>query len=482
MSIAMRFIWGATWRILAFLAVVGAGLWWMNRSDAWDANSVIASPENRVTGRAGLVVIGLAQPETFDPMFFENFLDKLFNQVIPWPINVLAGADTGIVLMDPAHAYAPERFEPTTLSDIWGKTKDIDGIPWIEKYRRGELRWEKRSETVPHDTGFFLYPERKQGMRMAAAKTAAKARYIYYGKLPGGILPHYRQTVDVANGAIARVKAAHPIVAAEFVDAFDRGQKETAVLRVLNSGIDTLILASVQPMHSDFEELQGSFSAVHKIVQEWRKSHNGKPIRIVVAPYLASQPSYDKLWLDHFEQSVPQATAKGQSAMGIITLHGLPVSLVDSDSWSGRVKTVTARLRPQMAAILKRKGYSDVVVENGQEGFGDTLEDPDNRLVSVSELFARARKEKRAVAVALPIEFLAENTDTLFAHSALMFDGLPGYVSYQGPPAGIDWTKPYVRSFRSGGTLQIYAGAPAVADQTLASDALASGISQLFRK
>jgi hypothetical protein len=335
---------------------------------------------------------------------------------------------------------------------------------------------------VPHDTGFFLYPERKQGMRMAAAKTAAKARYIYYARLPGGVLPHYRQTVGMANAAIAMTRAEHPLVAAEFADAFDKGQKEAAVRRVLDSGIDTLILASVQPIHSDFEELQGSFAAVHKIVEEWRKTHGGKPVHIVIAPYLASQPGFDRLWLGQFEKTVPQAMVPGQSAMGIITLHGLPVSLVNKDSWAGRVKIVTARLKPQMEAILKAKGYANGLVETAQEGFGDTVEDPDNKLVSVSELFARARAEKRAVAVALPIEFLAENTDTLFGHAALMFDGLPGYATYQGPPKGTDWSYPYVRMFKSGATVQIYAGAPGGANQTLASQALASGIGTLFRK
>lgn len=482
MGLAARFIWAVSWRVLAFFLVVGAGLWWMNRSTAWDANLAINSPENVVTGRAGLIVVGLAQPEDFDPKFFENFLDKLFTEVIPWPINVLAGNDNGIVLMDPDRPYAPERFEPKTLADIWGKTRDIDGVLWIEKYRKGALRWEKPSATVPHDTGFFLYPKRKQGMRLAAAKTAAKARYIYYARLPDGKMPHYQQTVDMANAAIAQAKAQHPLVAAEFADAFDKGQKEAAILRVLNSGIDTLILGSVQPIHSDFEELQGSFSAVHKVVEEWRKANGNKPIRIVVAPYLASQPSFDTLWLDHFANTVPQANTPGQSAMGIITLHGLPASLVDSDSWTGRVKAITARLKPKMAAILKAKGYGDVVVESGSEGFADSIEDPDNKLVSVAELFARARSEKRAVAIALPIEFLAENTDSLFAHSAIMFDGLPGYKSYQGPPAGTDWSQPYVRQFKSGGTLQIYAGSPGGANQSLASQALASSIGQLFRK
>ena len=482
MGTTIRIIWAITWRTLLFIVVVGTGLWWMNRDDRWDANAVINSTSNRVEGRAGLIVVGLAQPERFEPKFFVNFLEKLLGEAIPWPINVIAGADRGVVLMDPGHAFATARFEPEALADIWGNKKDIDGVDWIEKYRRGETRWEKPSATVPHDTGFFLYPARKQGMRTVAAKTSAKARYIYYASLPGGILPHYRQTIDMAERGIEIAKARNPIIAADFADAFDPSQKEQAVRRVLDSGIDTLILASVQPIHSDFEELRGSFSGVHKIVEAWRKEHGGKRINIAIAPYLASQPSFDQLWLDHFERTVPPATKTGQSAMGIITQHGLPVAMIAKDSWSGRVKSVTDRLKPKMAAILKRKGYGDVRVETGPEGFGDMLEDPDNVVTSVSEFFAIGRAQKRTIAIALPIEFLSENTDTLFAHAALMFDGLPGYKTYQGPAADTDWSKPYVRQFRQGQTMQIYAGSPGGDYQELASAALATSIGSLFKK
>lgn len=482
MGTAIRIMWGIAWRTLLFAAAVGAGLLWMDRDDRWDANTVINSSDNHVVGRAGLIVVGLAQPERFEPKFFVNFLEKLLGEAIPWPINIIVGADRGVVLMDPGHAFATARFEPTALADIWGNSKDIDGVDWIEKYRRGEVRWENPSASVPHDTGFFLYPARKQGMRTVAAKTSAKARYIYYANLPGGILPHYRQTIDMAERGIDIATARNPIIAAAFADAFDPSQKERAVRRVLDNGIDTLILASVQPIHSDFEELQGSFSGVHKIVEAWRKDHGGKRIKIAIAPYLASQPSYDALWLAHFERTVPPASAPGQTAMGIIALHGLPLSLIASDSWSKRVAVVAARLKPRMAEILRRKGYRDATVEAAPEAFADTVDDPDNQVTSVSEYFAIAREQKRAVAVALSIEFLAENTDTLFAHAALMFDGLPGYKTYQGPPASTDWAKPYIRQFSQGQTLQIYAGSPGGANQELASAALATSVGSLFKK
>ena len=98
------------------------------------------------------------------------------------------------------------------------------------------------------------------------------------------------------------------------------------------------------------------------------------------------------------------------------------------------------------------------------------------------ELYRKAEQQGMAVAVASPLEFMAENTDMLFAHSALMFDGFPGYRTYMGPPAGTDWTKPYVRRFQLGKTTLIYGGAPGGATVPRQSAALADAIGAVFRK
>jgi hypothetical protein len=477
----VRFMWGIIWRTAIFLAVVGAGLWWANRSPPWDANTALATSATQVDGKVGVVTVALIQPGQFEPKFFVNFIDKIFSQAIPWPINELAGADAGVVLVDPDRPFATERFEPQRLADAWGREADIDGVPWIEKFRRGELRWEKPSATVPKDIGFYLYPARKSGMRTPAGKTAVKARYLYYARLPGGIMPHEAQTRAFVDGALTEVTAQHPVVATALADAFDPWQKEMAVRRVLDAGVDTIVLASAQPIYSDFEELKGSFSGVRKTIEAWRKAHGNKPVRIVVAPYVASRPAFDALIVQRFVATVPPATTTGAGARAILTLHGLPVSLVGSDSWTKRTLEIGARLRPQIEAVLKAKGYGRVVVELASEGFADTLEDPEDQTLSVSEAYRRAVRAGDAVAVAVPLEFMAENTDSLFGHSVLMFDGLPGYADYAGPPADTDWNKPYVRRFAVGRTALIYAGAPGGATLPAQSAALADAIGAVFK-
>ena len=166
--------------------------------------------------------------------------------------------------------------------------------------------------------------------------------------------------------------------------------------------------------------------------------------------------------------------------MGIVSLHGLPASLANKDSWSKRWPVVAERLKPRMAAILKAKGYAVTRVEVGSEAFADDIEDPRNLLVSVNELYREARSKRYALAIALPIEFLAENTDTLFAHQALFLNGIGGYRTYAPPPRETDWKKPYVRRLHDGATTVIYAGAPGGAAQPQASIVLADAIGRVF--
>lgn len=477
-----KFLWAAGWRTLAFAAVAAAPLWYFNRGHDWSAEALIAKGDTAIVGKPGVVVVALIQPERYDPKFFENFLTKLFNQVIPWPINVLAGGDSGVVLVDPTQPFMTSRFTPQKLADIWGREADIDGVPWIAKYRRGEIRWEKPSENVPNDPGVFVYPERKQGMRFAAAKTSLKARYLYYSALPGGILPHYAQTRAMVAGAIAEIRRANPdIVAGEVADAFDPHAKEQAIFRVLDAGADTLVLGSAQPIYSSFEELEGSFVGVYKSVEQWRRANGNKPVKIVIAPYMASEAQFDALFLDHLAATTPRATALGQKAMAIAALHGLPPSLINTDSWTGRVKAIERRIGPRMAAVLAAKGYERADVVFASEGFADTLEDPDNVIVSVRESWERAAREGYVVANAVPLDFLAENTDTLFSHAAIMFGGLPGYRAYQGPPADVDWMRPYVREYRIGQTRIFYSGTPGGATIPRQSRALADALGRVLK-
>jgi hypothetical protein len=278
-------------------------------------------------------------------------------------------------------------------------------------------------------------------------------RWLYYARLPNGYLPHHDQTLGMGKAALAQVRARHPqVVAAEVGEVFHPARLKLSVESVLDSGVDTLVLASALPLLSDFEEMRGAYPKIVKIAEAW-SARTGKPMpALMIAPQLADSPSFAAAWLDHLDRTAPPPPRPGASVSYLVTMHGLPVSTIDRDRWKDSKRAIVARMLADGTAVLRAKGYGRITAVEATEAFGDDIEDPDNRLYSVAEAFRDSAKRGDDVAIALPIEFLAENTDTLFGHAAVMFKGLPGYTAFAPPPEGTDWSQPYVREFRLGGT------------------------------
>lgn len=483
MSGLTRHVRGIGLGIAALGMMAIATLWWLNRNTAWNGHAAYLQQTGTPTGRAGVAVVALAMPERYNPVFFESFVDKLFSSSIPWPINAVLRADRGVALADPDNPMPTQKFEPRTLRDAQGRSADNDGVAWLTKYQNGHIRFVPPSRSTANDFGYFLYSKRKGNMPTLTAKLLLKARYVFYARQRDGYLPHFKQTTMMAQAALETLKSRHDLAAAEMVEAFNPAQMEKAVRTILDSGVDTLVLASVQPIYSDFEELRGSYAKVHNITQAWQKEHPNNPVKIMIAPYLATSESFVDLWERHLLNVTPPAPRKSAStAHVIVALHGLPASLLQTDPWQMFSRDTFVRLSPRLEAAMRSKGYSTVKLVRASESFADLPEDKNNEILSVREAFAQAVTEKADLAIALPVEFLAENTDTLYTHAALMFKDLPGYRPYQGPPVDVDWAKPYVRRFNVDNTMIIYAGALGGDAAPAAGVALADAISPLFAR
>jgi hypothetical protein len=428
----------------------------------WDAEKVIAGQpaEARAEGRVGVVAVALLQPAGFDTPFYDNFIRKLLDTAIPWPINQLAGRDNGVALIDPTRPDEQQAFSPTRLINFAGRAEDWDGVPFVEKWKRGQVDFVPPSATVAGDIGTFRYGGRAGGAPGPAQRAMLKARAIYYPRLPMGYLPQRDQTLAMAEYAFQRLRE-HPSVAATAVfDAFNPHHGREAIWPMLDAGIDTLVVASTLPIHSSFEEYHGTYPKLYAMVKEWAE-RRGKPMpKLLFAPQLADTPGYPGFWAAHLARVAPPPPAPDASATLVVSLHGLPIRQIDRDRWRINSARATRRLVPALEAALRSKGWQKIRVEVAQEAFGDDVEDPGNKLVSVNEVFQQARARKDALAIAVPVEFLSENTDTLFLHAYLMFDGLPGYRRFAGPPADTDWQQPLVRRFVMGGTTHIYTGSP----------------------
>ncbi|KPJ61808.1 MAG: hypothetical protein AMJ42_00805, partial [Deltaproteobacteria bacterium DG_8] len=153
--------------ILIVVVILIASLYglykYKNQPPKPDYFEVFKNQDTVPEGKVGIFATALIMPTEHNHAFFHNIVHKIFKVVVPWPFNLLALRDRGVALLDPAHVHARKEFVPTHLEDPFGNDRDLDGTPYIEKYKRGEVMWVPPSKRIYLDHGYFLYKERKSG-------------------------------------------------------------------------------------------------------------------------------------------------------------------------------------------------------------------------------------------------------------------------------------------------------------------------------
>jgi hypothetical protein len=93
----------------------------------------------------------------------------------------------------------------------------------------------------------------------------------------------------------------------------------------------------------------------------------------------------------------------------------------------------------------------------------------------------QAIKEGYDYVIGLPIEFFAENSDTLFHHALKNYHGFEGYNVYEQIDYP-DWSIPYTREFQQGKTRVIYNGVPVGKYQKHVTEAFYQALDSVLSK
>jgi len=431
-------------------------------------------------GKVGVFVTGLIVPETLDPVFYYNIQNKITKNIIPWPFRIFAQQDKGIALFDPERYCEFTEFTPTRLVNAEGSDRDIDGEPYIEKYKRGEVVWQPPAKMIHKDNGYFIYTKRKGGMASLAGKIIGKARVWYYGK---GIvqkkMPHWQGTFAVINKAMAGIEKSHPGIMWRAECAMYYYEMKQKIYELLDAGCTTIVLASPMAVFSHFEEFDSSFRHSSEYIEEWEKEHPGKKIKVIMAPPMGKfkplRDAYIAMLKDRLD-TLPRSA----SVAVAMTVHGLPWDLRAWESWIELAPEYRDPLLDEIKKLLSTYGFSKTTVMSCQDEFADPIRDPKDKYLSTSEAYWQAINAGYDYAIGLPIEFFAENTDTLFYHAIKNYEGFDQYNVYE-PISYPDWSVPYTREFVQGKTHIIYNGVPVGKYQHFVVEALSASVDSVLK-
>jgi len=432
-------------------------------------------------GRVGVFVTGLIVPEEPEPVFFYNIQKKIATQIIPWPFRLFAKMDKGIALFDPARYCEFEEFVPTKLVNADGRERDIDGEPYIEKYRRGEVVWQPPSKMVHKDNGYFVYTGRKGGMASLAGKMIGKARLWYYDR---GIvqkkMPHWQGTFDIINRAMAAVEKKHPGIMWRAECAMYYHGMKRKLHEMLDAGCDTIVLCSPMAVYSHFEEFDSSFRHCIEYIEEWEHAHPGRKIKVIMAPQMGDFKPLRQAYLAMLKDRLDSLPTTASVAVAV-SVHGLPWKQRSWEAWIELAPAYRDPLFSEIRELLGTYGFSKTMVMSSQDEFGDPVRDPKDEHLSTGEAYWKAIKEGYDYVIGLPIEFFAENTDTLFYHAIKNYEGFDGYDVYA-PVDYPDWSVPYTREFVQGKTRVIYNGVPAGKYRHFVVDALYAAVDSVLSR
>ncbi len=458
--------------LVAVVIVVGAGGYgtfkYMNRTppqlvepNYFQIYKAQLASEEAMTpdGKVAIFMSGLIMPEDFRLADFHNLALKS-SQYIPWPFRSRAMSDPGVVLLDTEKFYEVEEFEPTNLVDAFGSSMDVDGTPWVERFHNGELTWVAPSPTQHLSHGYFLYSGRKFGMPGTAQKLINKARVYYYAKGKGfmnGKVPHEAGNWAIVEAAMRKLQSKYGDIPFRWVTAEDFHIARNAMYELLDGGADTIVLAAPRPIYSHHEEFNGSIKHAMHYIHEWEEE-SGKHIKVIIAQNLGDFPIIRETYANMLRDRLDQFP-KGSDVKIVVSVHGMAWDSVPNEAW---IELAPAYIDPVMATMRKVVaeydfGRSEIV--QAQDHFADPINNPDGKYLSTNKAFWDGVENNFDYVINLPVEFFAENTDTMFSHAMYNFEHFPGFNIYD-PVDYSDWSVPYTRTFDIEGTKIIYNGLP----------------------
>ena len=392
--------------------------------------------DRAVEGKPGVLLVALGQPEEYDFEFFDRYMTQIFNAAFPPALKAVIMGDGGTVLLDPEDVTATEEFVPSKLIDCFGNEKNDEGEAYIDL----DYEWvEPRDEESP---GHFLWKEHKNGYIDIVEKVSIKILKKYYGNMPGNKVPYMHQHKAIFKDIEQMLAEEFPGVPMRWALSMYPETIEEAVDELIHENVETIVALDMFHVYSSLEEFNSLFEEIKDAVAERAK--------VVFAPFPGAYPSYRAAFVKMAHDEILHVPKEDKKLI-ILTRHGFPD--IPGDPYPELAVVYYHNLQEEIKAAVA--GTNTHVIIADTDFAGDDMDAPEKRLATF-EALEMAIEDKYDLVVFILIDFLSENTDTIFAHP---FESLePLHFEYEGQVPYPDFDKPFRLELTSGKTRIVSAG------------------------
>ncbi len=395
------------------------------------------SQDKEVKGKVGVLMSALGQPDEYDFEFYNNYLQLIFNSSFPPILKFIIMRDSGTVLRDPDNLWAEEEFKPKTLIDCFGKTANASGTP----YTGLEYSWVKsRGEGKP---GHFRLKE-KNGYIDAIEKTGVKMVAHSYARMPGNKVPYRYQHKPLFRDIKALVEKDAPGTPVETAWVMYPKSIEAAVEKLIAQKVETIVVCDLFPVYSSLEEFNSYYVEVEHLVHGRAK--------LVYTPYPGAFKSYRNAFVNMAVDEVSQLS-RDEKKLLMLTRHGMPI--IKGEPFHKLSNVYYGNLKKEVEEALKGTN-TDVMIADVE--FAGEEMDPEDKLLSASEATEMALEKKYDKVVMVLIDFMSENTDTIYCVREEALE--PIHFEFEGTVPYNDFDNPYRTVVSKGDTTFIIAGTP----------------------
>ncbi len=393
--------------------------------------------DTTVKGKTGVLITALGQPEKYDYRFFDNYLNLIFESAFPQLLQLIIMRDRGTVLRDPDNLFASEEFTPKNLMDCYGKTSNKDGVA----YTQLPVSWVKPRKEG--DAGHFLLKE-KNGLVDIVEKPSIKIVSSYYARMPDKTIPFVQQHEAIFSGVRALLAEQFPGVTVSTAWSMYPETVEQALEDLLKQDVETIVVCDLFPVFSNLEEFNSLFVEIEHIV-------NGRA-KLVFTPSIGAFASFREAYVRMAHDEIKKLPAGSKNLM-VLTRHGFPE--MPGEPYHKLAPAYYKNLRQEVGKALE--GTNTKVIFADTEFAGED-DDPDNKRLSSAEALKAGLQEKYDNIVYVLVDFLSENTDTVYCAREEALE--PIHFEYGSTVPYNDFTKPFRTELKQGTTNIIVAGTP----------------------